>query len=68
MEKGFRNAYNQFVRKLHKGVITADDLFSVQPVGAPSKLQFEAFKSFSVWGFYLVLALLILVARIYVLK
>lgn len=68
MEKGFRNAYNQFVKKLHKGTITADDLFSVQPVGSSSRLQWEAFKSFSVWGFYAVLVVLILIARTFVLK
>lgn len=68
MEKGFRNAYNQFVNKLHKGTIATDDLFSVQPVGSPSRFQWEALKSFSVWGFYVVLIVLILLARVFVLK
>ncbi|PJC75209.1 MAG: hypothetical protein CO012_03960 [Syntrophobacterales bacterium CG_4_8_14_3_um_filter_49_14] len=68
MEKGLRNSYNEFVRKLHDGSITPEDLFSVSPKGGPSKLQWEAFKSFSVWGFYSVLAALIVVARIFVLK
>jgi uncharacterized membrane protein len=68
MEKGFRNAYNDFVRKVHNGILTQDDLFSVKPQGKPFKLQWEAFKSFSVWGFYLMLIVLILVAHSYVLN
>lgn len=68
MEKGFRNAYNDFVKKVHNGTLTTDDLFSVKPQGATSKLQQEAFKSFSVWGFYLMLVLLILIAHSYVLN
>ena len=67
MEKGFRNAYNQFVKKIHDGNLTTEDLFSVRPVGKMSQLQLEALKSFSVWGFYSVLALLILIARGFIL-
>lgn len=62
MEKGFRNAYNQFVKKIHGGSLTTEDLFSVRSVGNFSKLQLEALMSFSVWGFYSTLALLILCA------
>jgi hypothetical protein len=62
MEKGFRSAYNEFVQKIHDGSLTTEDLFSVRPKGKPSQLQLEALKSFSVWGFYSVLALLILFA------
>lgn len=68
MEKGFRRAYNQFVIKLHKGKISPNDLFSVQPVGGTSRLQWEALKSFSVWGFYIGLAVLIILARSFVLQ
>lgn len=68
MEKGFRNAYNSFVRKVHDDTLSRNDLFSVKLEGVPSKLQWEAIKSFSVWGFYFVLAMLILVARIFVLN
>lgn len=68
MEKGFRNSYNEFVSKLHAGEIGPEDLFYVRPKGAPSKLQWEAFQSFSVWGFYLVLAVLIGLAHAFVLK
>jgi len=63
MEKGFRNSYNQFVRKLHQSELMPEDLYSIKPVGEPSLLQIEALKSFSVWGFYLVLGLLVGIAR-----
>ena len=67
MEKGFRSAYNEFVQKIHDGSLTTEDLFSVRPKGKPSQLQLEALKSFSVWGFYSVLALLILFAESFIL-
>jgi len=67
MEKGFRNSYNDFIKKLHEGNLTLDDLFCVSPRGGSSKLQGEAFKSFSVWGFYFVLIALIVIARNFVL-
>jgi hypothetical protein len=63
LEKGFRNAYNQFVSKLRTGSLTEQDLYSVQPVGEQSKLQMEAVQSFSVWGFYISLALLTAVTK-----
>lgn len=68
MEKGFRNAYNGFVKKVHSGTLKAEDLYSVRPEGGMSKLQYEAFKSFSVWGFYIALLIMILLARSLVLK
>lgn len=68
MEKGFRNSYNQFIIKLHNGSITAEDLYSAQPTGGQSKLQWEALKSFSVWGFYSLLVVLIMAAKMSVLK
>lgn len=67
MEKGFRNAYNAFVKKVHNGELEAEDLYSVQPIGGGSRLQLDALKSFSVWGFYVVLMLLVLLARTFVL-
>jgi hypothetical protein len=67
LEKGFRNSYNHFVKKIHNGTLTSEDLFFVSPYGRPSLLQIEAFKSFSVWGFYIALCLLIILARCLVL-
>jgi len=58
LEKGFRNSYNSFISKLHKKQLTEEDLYSISPSGKMSHLQFDSFKSFSVWGFYLSLAVL----------
>lgn len=63
MEKGFRNSYNVFVKRLHKNLLTADDLFSVKPTGSMWHLEWEAMCSVSVWGFYSFLAIMILLAR-----
>lgn len=68
MEKGFRNSYNSFVKKVHDGTLLAEDLYSVRSQGGTSKLQWEAFKSFSVWGFYIVLVIMIILAKNFVLK
>lgn len=63
LEKGFRNSYNSFVRKLHTKQLTAEDLYSVLPSGNLSKLQIESLKSFSVWGFYISLLVLIAITK-----
>lgn len=63
LEKGFRNSYNSFVKKLHKGTLLPDDLYSVMPEGSHSRLQFQALKSFAVWGFYIPLIALVAIAR-----
>lgn len=63
LEKAFRNAYNDFISKLHRNSLKFEDLYSVIPKGNMSSLQWESFKSFSVWGFYLSLALLIVITK-----
>lgn len=63
MEKGFRNSYNAFVKKTHSGALTADDLFFVRLSGKTSSLLWEACKSFSIWGFYIGLAVMIILAK-----
>lgn len=68
LEKAFRNSYNSFVKKLHLGKVTSEDLFLVVPAGSVVKLQFVASTSFAVWGFYISLIALILLSRIFVLK
>ena len=66
-EKGFRASYNGFIAKLHDGTLTTSDLYSVTLEGEQSKHQRDALKSFSIWGFYLVLFVLIVLARYVVL-
>lgn len=63
MEQGFRNSYNVFVRKIYEQTLTLEDLYSVKPEGNQFKLQIESLKSFSIWGFYSVLVLLIGLAK-----
>ena len=63
LEKGFRESYNDFVKKLHNGQLRSHDFYLVSPTGDMSKHRVEALKSFSVWGFYLTLILLIVLAR-----
>lgn len=68
LEKAFRAAYADFVKKLHSGVAKAEDLYDVAPKGSHSQHQIEALKSFSIWGFYVTLFVLIELARSIVLK
>jgi hypothetical protein len=63
LERAFRASYNAFVKKLHGNKIFVDDLFSVIPKGEMSRHQFNALKSFSVWGFYASLMLLVVLAK-----
>ncbi len=63
LEKGFRNSYNEFIKKLHTGQLTPEDMYSVAPKGRNFDLQVSALKSFSVWGFYLPLVALLAIAR-----
>ncbi|ATC93524.1 hypothetical protein [Pseudoalteromonas tunicata] len=64
LEKAFRNSYNDFISKLHSKSLTETDLYSVAPKGNMSKLQWDSIKSFSVWGFYSSLAVLIAVTKV----
>lgn len=59
LEKGFREKYNDFINKVHSGTICTEDLFSVSPLGSMDKHRKAAIKSFSVWGFYGGLVILI---------
>jgi hypothetical protein len=67
LEKGFRKSYNSFVKKLHEGTMSAEDLYSVLPLGSPSEQQWESFRSFSIWGFYIGLFVLIGITKCVVL-
>jgi hypothetical protein len=63
LERRFRNSYNDFITKLHKGKLSSDDLFDVGPEGPGVKAFLTSLVSFSVWPFYLAL-----VATIFVVK
>lgn len=68
LEKGFRNSYTSFICKLHNKSLAAEDLYSIFSVGSQSRLQLEALKSFSVWGFYLPLIILAAVVKFIVIN
>lgn len=68
LEKALRASYNDFVKKLHSGKARAEDLYAVAPKGNQSRHQIEALRSFSIWGFYATLVILIELARSLVLK
>ena len=63
LEKSFRASYNAFIKKLHNNQLYLEDLFSVVPKGNMSRHQLESITSFSVWGFYGVLVLLVFIAK-----
>lgn len=70
IERQFRSLYNDFIRKLHFGTATVDDVFYLAPrTGVPhtSWAIVQASGSIAVWPFYLLLALMLLVVRVWVL-
>lgn len=68
LEKGFLKTYNEFIEKLHAGKAMPVDLFAVLPSGNQSSHQLKALLSFSVWGFYSTLFILIAITRQIVLQ
>ena len=62
LEKGFRNAYNEFIGKLHKRTLAESDMYVVAPKGNQALLLLQSTYSFSVWPFYLTLLGMIYVA------
>lgn len=66
LEKGFRNAYNSFINKLHSEVLSAADLFVVVPQGGLFGLFAKSILSFSVWPFYATLLGMIYAAKAFV--
>ena len=63
LERGFRQSYSTFVRRLHEGEVVASDLFAVIPAGSIWRRTLWAmFWSFSVLPFYLVVGVTIALA------
>lgn len=64
LERRFRDCYDKFVRKLHSQTATIDDVFFIAPKlpfrGAFAEF-FEAFTSFSIWPFYIGMAVILIV-------
>lgn len=68
LEKGFRESYNVFVKSLHAGSLCAEDLYAVMPAGDTYKHRKASLASFSIWGFYLGVIFLVIIARYVVLR
>lgn len=70
LERQFRGVYNDFIRKLHFGNATVDDVFFVAPrtgVSSTSLHILRACGSISIWPFYALLAVMLLVVQVWVL-
>jgi hypothetical protein len=70
LERQFRGVYNEFIRKMHFGSATVDDVFFIAPNAGmltTSAAILKAVGSMSVWPFYVLLALMLLVVRVWVL-
>src|SRR3989442_526813 len=71
LERHFRSVYNGFIRKLHSGKATVEDIFFVAPrsgvAAATSREIAKAGGSISVWPFYTLLALMSVVVRAWIL-
>ena len=62
LERAFRNSYNAFVRKLHRGELVPLDIFPVKPAGMGWKLAWRCLGSVSILPFYLLLTVTVLLA------
>ena len=70
LERQFRNVYNDFIRKLHFGSATVDDVFIIAPGSgrqASTLNILAAVASISVWPFYVLLGLMLLIVRVWIL-
>ncbi len=66
LERAFRESYNRFLDKLHRGSVETRDLYSVAPTGSILKHSLVALRSFSVWPMYLTLIVMIYLAKTFV--
>ena len=60
LEQAFRNSYNDFVRKLHRGEVALTDIYRVVPTGPIPRQMMVSLRSTAVWPFYGMLAVAIL--------
>ena len=66
LERMFRQAYNSFIDKLHKGKVVVSDLYAVTPAGNLFKTFFSSLLSFSIWPFYATLLAMIWIVKVVV--
>lgn len=63
LERCFRASYNEFIDKVHSGQVANTDLYAIVPKGSLIKMLFQSLKSFSIWPFYLMLGVMILLSK-----
>ncbi len=66
LERGFRCSYNLFIKKLHSNSLEIDDLFVVEPKGSLAAHFKIALRSLSIWPFYGMILLVIVITSILV--
>ncbi len=62
LERAFRVSYNDFVGKLHQRRLALTDLYDVRPSGSVPRHFLASFRSFSIWPFYLLVAVTVILA------
>ena len=65
LERSFRSSYNAFVRKLIRGELVTSDLYVVKPTGFIPRIFISCLLSFSVYVFYLLLIISVLIIRFF---
>lgn len=63
LEKGFRNSYDELVDNIHDDKLEIKDIYRIKIKGNIFRLTFDAFRSPSVWPFYLVIATTIFASK-----
>ncbi len=63
LERAFRQSYNDFVDKIHNGIVAVKDLHVISPKGDLFMAFVKAHSSFSIWPFYLTLVALVCIAK-----
>ncbi len=64
LERAFRNSYNDFVRRLHRGELAQQDVYGVRPTGMGFSLVMGCLGSVSIWLFYPLAAVTVVLAWI----
>lgn len=62
-ERRFRRSYEMFVAKVHAGTVGVNDLYVIRPSGPLVGAWVSCLLSFAVWPFYILLIVLVLLAR-----
>lgn len=71
LEKAFREKYNEFIKKVHDSTATIDDMFIVAPSSGVRVVTSEWLKaagSISIWPFYSLLLIMLIIVKAWILK